>query len=166
MSYKDRGKMFPDVGKVQDPREYPEPIGSAGDRYGRRQIHPPVTSGNPLLEAGHMQINSSMPPVPGMKLLMDQVSALEDQVRTLTMRQNYLIEENHGYKGKLETSFKTVNEQTTLLVNDLINRVTLLDEGLKKEATRSSMIMEKVLISSTVSCKDQDKSAVNQTQWC
>jgi len=96
------------------------------------------------MDAGHYLLGESTVQPHGTKYLMEQISSLEDQVRTLTMRQNYLAEEERGYRGKLESSFKVVNEQTSLLVNDLINRVAVLDDALKKEETRSTMLLEKV----------------------
>ena len=132
------------------PEQYRGPVEpSIANHYERKSLHSSSIVGNakPLMEAGQMQLSGgeSAPPVSGTKYLMEQISALEDQVRALTMRQNYLAEEERGYRGKLESSFKVVNEQTSLLVNDLVNRVAALDDALKKEETRSTILLEKVI---------------------
>lgn len=98
----------------------------------------------PLMEGGQLQVGESMSTVSGMKYVMGQMAALEEQIRSIKMRQDYYIEEDRGYREKLESGFRTVNEQTSLLVNDLMNRVVVLDDALKKEETRTSLLMQKV----------------------
>jgi len=88
---------------------------------------------------------------------MVQIASLEDQVRSIKMRQDYYIEENKGYKERLEGGFKIVNEQTSLLVNDLVNRVAVLDDALKKEETRTSLLMQKAGLLLTISWRKQNK---------
>jgi hypothetical protein len=96
------------------------------------------------MEGGQLQVGESMSTVSGMKYVMGQMAALEEQIRSIKMRQDYYIEEDRGYREKLESGFRTVNEQTSLLVNDLMNRVVVLDDALKKEETRTSLLMQKV----------------------
>ncbi len=107
-------------------------------------------AGRSLVEGAQMQMQSQPTKDPGAyignKFMMDHMNALEEQLRAIAMRQNYMSEEERGYRGKLESSFKMVNEQTSLLVNDLINRVAVLDDALKKETSTSSLLLDKASI--------------------
>eukprot|EP00826_Nyctotherus_ovalis_P039028 TRINITY_DN3714_c0_g1_i2.p1 TRINITY_DN3714_c0_g1~~TRINITY_DN3714_c0_g1_i2.p1 ORF type:complete len:235 (+),score=76.74 TRINITY_DN3714_c0_g1_i2:343-1047(+) len=96
------------------------------------------------MEGGQLQMDNAGTGVVGMKYVMQQLSALEDEIRAIGQWKKHFAEEHRGHKGVLESSFKTVNEQTGQLVNDLINRVAMLDEGLKKEEMRVGLLMEKL----------------------
>ena len=76
--------------------------------------------------------------------LMEQISSLEDQMRVVSMRQTYLTEEHKSIRSKLEIGFKSANDQTNLLLNDLVNQVGLIDNRLRSEETRYNIIFERV----------------------
>jgi len=125
-----------------------KPLDLTENVYGRKASRPSPQNNKKtnksFVEIGQRQVSDQNQSAAGIKYLMHQIASLEDQIRVMNMRQNYLADEEKGYRAKLETSFKVVNEQTNLLVNDIINRVGILDELIKKEETRASIFTEKV----------------------
>ncbi len=94
-----------------------------------------------LADAGYLQIRGDPPQSRGMT---EHIGILEEQIKAVASRQSYLVEEERANRQRVEGTLKIANEQTAIVVNDLANKVAILQNALGREQEDSAEIIAKL----------------------